>query len=196
MLQHSVPWGGVPTPNWRHSFPFSLWRSWTTRRPRLDWIKEVLADREEARRALPPAMSPGIVSLPATASADVQPRRMLEPTRAGGRRSLPVVAADAAHGGAKFLIPRLLPFPGKECRPQPRPARGGRGFAATRSQIVVTGSRPPQRLRRSRDALQFRSMRKVGRSPSGRGGGHSQGTASCSVAPARHADACRHQALR
>jgi hypothetical protein len=44
----------------------------TMRRPRLDWIKEVLADLEEVRERAP-AMSLDIVSLPATASADLQP---------------------------------------------------------------------------------------------------------------------------
>jgi hypothetical protein len=44
----------------------------TTRRPRLDWIKEVLADLEEVGERTP-AMSLDIVCLPATASADLQP---------------------------------------------------------------------------------------------------------------------------
>jgi hypothetical protein len=44
----------------------------TMRRPRLDWIKEVLADLEEVG-ARAPAMSLDIVCLPATASADLQP---------------------------------------------------------------------------------------------------------------------------
>jgi hypothetical protein len=44
----------------------------TMRRPRLDWIKEVLADLEEVGLHAP-AISLDIVSLPATASADLQP---------------------------------------------------------------------------------------------------------------------------
>jgi hypothetical protein len=44
----------------------------TTRRPRLDWIKEVLADLEDVGEPSP-SMSRRIVSLPATASADLQP---------------------------------------------------------------------------------------------------------------------------
>jgi hypothetical protein len=43
-----------------------------TRKPRLDWIKEVLADPEEVGEP-DPAVSPGIVSLRATESADLQP---------------------------------------------------------------------------------------------------------------------------
>jgi hypothetical protein len=43
----------------------------TTRRPRLDWIKEVLADLEDVGECAPATSR--IVSLPTTASADLQP---------------------------------------------------------------------------------------------------------------------------
>jgi len=43
----------------------------TTRRPKLDWIKEVLADLEDVGEHAP-AMSPDIMWRPAMASADSQ----------------------------------------------------------------------------------------------------------------------------
>jgi hypothetical protein len=46
----------------------------TMRKPRLDWIKEVLAGLEDAGEPAPaPLTSLRIVSLPATAPADLQP---------------------------------------------------------------------------------------------------------------------------